>query len=286
VAICARDREELNRVTDEFIHRAVPFAAFPCDVTDRAQVEQLVGDVENALGPIDILINNAGIITIGPFETMTADDYQEAMDLHFRAPLYTALTVLPSMRERGLGRIVNIASIGGKLPVPHLAPYCASKHALVGLSESMRAELAKDNILVTTVCPGLMRTGSPRNASVKGRYEQEYAWFKLGDSLPGVSMDARRAARKIVDAAEHGDPEVILSLPAKLAIHMHGLAPDLTAMLLQMQNALLPAPPARWDSGEGARKRPGKAAESKITQSFAAGLTDSAAAENNQLANG
>jgi short-subunit dehydrogenase len=100
----------------------------------------------------------------------------------------------------------------GKMPVPHLAAYCASKFALTALSECMRAELAKDNVWVTTVCPGLMRTGSPRNVDVKGKLQQEYAWFVLGDSLPGISISVRGAARGIVRAAEFGDAEVILSL--------------------------------------------------------------------------
>jgi NAD(P)-dependent dehydrogenase (short-subunit alcohol dehydrogenase family) len=285
VAVCARNPEELNRVTDEFIHKGPDFAAIPCDLTDRADVERMVADVEDQLGPVDILLNNAGTITVGPFETMTADDFQEAMALHFWAPLYTSWAVLPSMRERGGGRIVNISSIGGKIPIPHLVPYVASKFALTGLSEAMRTELTKDNIFVTTVCPGLLRTGSPRNVGVKGRYQQEYAWFILGDSLPGASMDARRAARQVLSAALHGDAEVVLSLPAKMAVRLYGIAPELVTGLMGLQNAaLLPKPPARWDSGEGARKRSGKESESPITRSFLTGLTQTAAEQNNELA--
>jgi short-subunit dehydrogenase len=243
----------------------------------------LVAEVEARLGPVDILINNAGTITVGPFETMTASDFEEAMKLHFWAALYTSWAVLPSMRERGGGRIVNISSIGGKMPVPHLAPYCASKFALVGLSESMRPELAKDNIWVTTVCPGLMRTGSPRNVGVKGKYQAEYAWFKLGDSLPGISMNVRRAARQIVSAAEYGDGEVILSLPAKLAIKLHNLAPRISNEIMRCQNQFLPAPPERWDSGEGVPKQAGHESESAVTQSFLTTLTDQEAQRNNEV---
>jgi NAD(P)-dependent dehydrogenase (short-subunit alcohol dehydrogenase family) len=294
IAVLARSEEELNRVTDEFIHRNVKFVAITCDVTHREDAEKAVAQAEATIGPIDILINNAGTICVGPFETMTAEDFQQALDTHLWAPLYMTWAVLPSMRERragegggrGSGRIVNISSIGGKIPVPHLAPYCASKFALTGLSQCMRTELAKDNIFVTTVCPGLMRTGSPRQVGVKGRYQQEYAWFILGDSLPGISMNVQRAASQIIDATLHGDPDITLSLPAKIATRLHALAPELTAHLLRLQNAVLPAPPANWDSGEGVPRKLGKESESPLSRSFITTLTQQAARDNNQLANG
>ena len=131
-----------------------------------------------------------------------------------------------------------------------------------------------------------MRTGSPRQVSVKGKYEQEYAWFVLGDSIPGLSMEVRSAARRIIDATAHGDPELILSLPAKMATKLHGIAPEFMQHLMRLQNALLPAPPERWDSGQGVRRKMGKESESSLTRSFVTALTQKAAEENNQLANG
>ena len=124
---------------------------------------------------------------------MTLADYQEAMSVHFAAPLIATMAVLPAMRAGGGGRIVNISSIGGKVPAPHMLPYVASKFALTGFSEGLRVELEKENIFVTTVCPGLFRSGSPRNAFFKGRYEDEYAWFATSDVLPVMSID--RAGR-------------------------------------------------------------------------------------------
>src|SRR5206468_5796209 len=135
----------------------------------------------------------------------------------------TTRAVVPSMRQRGEGRIVNISSIGGKVSVPHLLPYTASKFALVGFSEGLRAELAKDGIVVTTVCPGLMRTGSPRNASFKGQHRAEYAWFTLADSLPGSSISAERAAAQIIVACRRGDAELILFIPAQAAVQLQGM---------------------------------------------------------------
>ena len=169
LAICARDGEELARARDELQSSGAEVFDAICDVREQAQVERMIEDVNTRYGQIDVLINNAGVIQVGPLEVQTQEDFENAMAIHFWAPFYTMQAVLPQMKRRGAGRIVNIASIGGKIAVPHLAPYCASKFALVGLSNAMRGELAKDNIFVTTVCPGLMRTGSHINAIFKGQ---------------------------------------------------------------------------------------------------------------------
>lgn len=164
------------------------------------------------------------------------------MNTHFWGPLYMILSALPGMRAQGHGRIVNISSIGGKIAVPHLVPYSASKFALVGLSDGLRAELARDNVVVTTVCPGLMRTGSPLNALFKGRHEEEYTWFAISDSLPVTSIDARRAARQIINACRHGDAELIITIQAKLAVLLRHAAPELFADAMALVNRLMPAP--------------------------------------------
>src|SRR5947207_545015 len=126
---------------------------------------------------LGVIFNNAGIIEVGPVENMQQEDFERAMSVHFWAPLLLIMEVLPAMRARRCGRIINICSIGGKVAVPHLAPYCASKFALTGLSDALRSELARDNIYVTTVAPGLMRTGSHLNAKFKGQHDIEFTWF-------------------------------------------------------------------------------------------------------------
>jgi hypothetical protein len=135
---------------------------------------------------------------------------------------------------------VNITSVGGKVSVPHLVPYGCAKFAAVGLSEGLRAELADAGIRVTTVVPGLMRTGSHLNAEFKGRQEAEFVWFGLAASLPLLSMDAERAARQIVRAVRRGDSEVILTLPANLLARFGGVLPGLTADLLGLVDRVLP----------------------------------------------
>jgi short-subunit dehydrogenase len=278
LAICARDPDELERARAELARRGTEVLAVPCDVTDRGQVEELVRSVLGHYGGIDVLINNAGVIQVGPVEVMTLADYEEAMKVHFWGPLYAMLTVLPPMRQRGAGRIVNVSSIGGKVSVPHLVPYGASKFALVGLSEGLRAELLKDGIYVTTVIPGLMRTGSPRNATFKGQHRAEYAWFSISDSFPFISMSADRAAAQIVRAFRRGDAEVILSLPAQAAVRFHGVFPGLTADLLGLANRLLPGP-----GGIGTGRALGKESTSALAPSWLTALTEQAARRNNEM---
>lgn len=277
LVLVARDEADLLRAKADF-PPSTEVLVLACDVTDRDQVESAVAAARRSFGRIDILINNAGLISVGPLEVQTLEDFKQAMAIHFWAPLYTTLAVLPEMRARGEGRIVNISSTGGKISVPHLLPYSASKFALVGLSEGLRAELAKDNIWVTTVCPGLMRTGSPRKALFKGQHEAEYTWFTLSDSLPGSSISADRAARQILGACRRGDAELIISLPAVAAATFHGIFPGLTADLLGQVNRLLPDA-----DGAGTQAVPGKAAETPVTRSWLTALTQTAARANNEL---
>jgi NAD(P)-dependent dehydrogenase (short-subunit alcohol dehydrogenase family) len=278
IALCSRDEEEVNRAIADLDGRSIRAVGDVCDVTDLCQVLGTVGSFEDALGRIDVLINNAGVIQVGPVDVMTLDDYEEAMAAHFWAPVYTTLSVLPGMRRRRQGRIVNIASIGGKVSVPHLIPYDASKFALVGFSEGLTAELARDGIGVTTVIPGLMRTGSPRNAIFKGQHRAEYAWFKIGDSLPLLSMSAARAARQIVRACRVGDAEVVLGLPAKAAVVFHGLFPGLTARLLGLINRVLPE-----RGGIGTARARGEESVSGWSESWLTVLTQQAEREYNEI---
>jgi NAD(P)-dependent dehydrogenase (short-subunit alcohol dehydrogenase family) len=285
VAICARDEEELADALFDLESRAVrqgftaEVLAVKCDVAERNQVEHLMQQIHDRFGPVDVLINNAGVIQVGPLEVMTREDFENAMRVHFWGPLNTILAVLPNMRDRKEGRIVNISSIGGKISVPHLVPYSASKFALVGLSEGLHAELLKDGVSVTTVCPGLMRTGSPRNADFKGQHRAEYAWFSILDSLPLTSISAERAARQIVEACKRGQAELVISIQAKAAVLFHGLFPGMTAELLGLMDKLLPGP-----GGIGTQTAKGKESASSVSPSWITTLTEQAAVRNNEVA--
>ncbi|MET0283653.1 MAG: SDR family oxidoreductase [Polyangiales bacterium] len=277
VALVSRHPDELERALAELRERApdVRLLAVPCDLTDGEAVDRMLERVQRELGPVDVLINNAGIIQVGPLDAMRLEDFEQAMKVHYFAPLRTMLGLRTGMRARGGGRVVNVSSIGGLVSVPHLLPYSASKFALVGLSEGMRSELAADGILVTTVTPGLMRTGSPRQAQIKGDHQKEYAWFAISDSLPGISMSSQRAARKIVDALERGQPTLILGVPAKLAALAHGLAPNLVGRALTLVNRLLPR-------SDDATLRKGHQSESRWVPSVLTRLTQRAELRNNE----
>jgi NAD(P)-dependent dehydrogenase (short-subunit alcohol dehydrogenase family) len=270
IAICARDSEELARAKQDLAGYGIDAMTVTCDMTDVDQIESMIRDVRDRFGRIDVLVNNAGIIQVGPIGAMTEADFEQAMKLHFWAPLRAISAVVPEMRARYDGRIVNIASIGGKVGVPHLLPYVASKYALVGLSEGMRAELARYGIYVTTVCPGLMRTGSQENAEFKGQNQAEYAAFSLTSAMPGASMDAELAAKQIVAACRRGDPEIILSLPAQILAAMHGLFPGLTADTLGLVNRLLPTPGGIGESAAMGSDSHSVLAPSVLTQSLTA----------------
>jgi short-subunit dehydrogenase len=278
LALCAREEADLEQARDELVGKGAEVLAMPCDVTDQGQVRELVRSTHAHFGAIDVLINNAGTIQVGPLEVMTLGDYESAMRTHFWAPLYTTLAVLPEMRRRHQGRIVNITSIGGKISVPHLVPYSASKFALVGFSEGLRAELAKDGIWVTTVCPGLMRTGSPVRAEFKGRHREEYVWFSISDALPFFSIGAERAARQILAACRRGEAEIVLSLSAKVAVWFHGLFPGLTADVLGQVNRLLPG-----SGGIGTQSAKGGESQSALSPSWLTSLSDRAAVRNNEV---
>ncbi len=278
VAICGRDAESLERARVALARIGAEVLAIPCDVTDREAVRTLVRSVERTWGRVDVLINNAGVIEVGPAETMRVEDYEDAMNTNFWGMLYPTLEVLPGMRRRGEGRIVNITSIGGKLSVPHLLPYSASKFAAVGFSQGLRAAVAADGVKVVSVVPGLMRTGSPRNAIFRGQHRAEYAWFSISDSLPGLSIDAEDAASRILKAAKRGDAEVLFPATARLAAVFTALAPGLTADLLAFADRLLPGP------GKGSQGRyRGKESRSWLSPSWLTRLGDQAARELNQV---
>ena len=240
VAIIARDPDELVRAKTDLVPRGGKVLTVECDLLDAGQTQLAVRKIIDRFGKIDVLINNAGIIEVGPLEHMTPEDFDRAMRLHFWAPFELISQIVPEMRIWGGGRIVNISSIGGKIAVPHMAPYSASKFALTGLSDALRAELARDNIYVTTVAPGMMRTGSHVNAKFKGKHDSEFAWFAASAGAPLLSMNANRAARKILAACRRGQPSLTLTFAARLQVIANALFPNLTGYAMQLANRFLP----------------------------------------------
>jgi NAD(P)-dependent dehydrogenase (short-subunit alcohol dehydrogenase family) len=243
VVLLARDPEELARAREELAQHGGEVLTISCDLLDRDQIDAAVQQVVDHFGGLDVVINNAGIIEVGPLEHMRREDFQRAMNLHFWAPFDLIMQALPHLRRRGGGRIVNIASIGGRMAVPHLAPYCASKFALVGLSDALRTELARDRVHVTTVTPGLMRTGSEGNAKFKGDHLAEYTWFSLSTALPFASISAERAAAQIISACRRGLPSLTIPLMARATLLGNALFPNISGSVMKVINSvLLPLP--------------------------------------------
>ncbi|WP_162051841.1 SDR family NAD(P)-dependent oxidoreductase [Pontibacter pamirensis] len=278
LVLCARDEFELEDARMELAGNGADVLVQKCDVTVAQEVNDMITNVQNEFGPIDVLINNAGIIHAGPVAEMTLQDFDEAINTHYWGPIHTIMAVLPSMKARGGGLILNVSSIGGKISVPHLVPYSASKFALTGLSEGLRAELMKYNINVTVATPGLIQTGSPRHAIIKGQHKKEYALFKIMDSTPFISMSAEATAKKILDALRFGDAQVTTTLPAKLGAMLHGLSPELMTDIFGMVNKFLPG-----EGGIGKNRAKGYESETDLSMSPLTKRTQQAAQRNNEL---
>lgn len=242
VTIVARKQEELEKAQNRLaqLHPDASVYAITCDVTNRAQLSHAIHDSIKRYGQIDILVNNAGAISVGPFASMDKADFEAQMNLHLYAILDSTKLIVPHFRERGVGRIVNICSLGGKVAVPHMLPYDTSKFALAGFSQGITAELAAENIHVTTVYPTVMRTGSPIQAVFKGDHEKEFAWFQSADVMPGISMSADDAADRILQAVQNGDTEVILSAAAKMRMLVATVFPELASLAMATVARIMP----------------------------------------------
>lgn len=260
LAILARNAEELTNADSDLRERGAA-DVFPlvADVTDPAALRAAVDTVADRFGGLDVLVNNAAALQVGPLAHMDVRDFETAMNTNFWAAFHAVQAALPHLRLRAGARIVNVASFGGEVAVPHMAPYNVSKHALVGFSTSLRAELDGDGIRVLTVTPGVLRTGSHVHVDFKGRHAEEFDWFAGGMGSVFTSMGNERAARLILNACRAGRPYISIGIQAKAARIFNGLFPNLTAYAATLANRLvLPRP------GEGAAANvPRKGRESR-----------------------
>jgi short-subunit dehydrogenase len=279
VSLVARDQVVLERALSELRAYGIDARGYPCDLTKQSQVKELVRSVLADRGCIDVLVNNAGMVLVGPFENQDLEDFRDSLDIHTWGPLYLISEVVPHLKRRGGGRIVNISSIGGLVAVPHLLPYCVGKFALTALSDGLRGELAKDGIRVTTVIPGLMRTGSHLNAYFKGKNRKEFAWFSISDAFPLFSMSSPNAASRIVEACRYSDARLILTLPATLLHLTNAILPGLFSAGSRLAGRLLPGPVAP----DRNRMRTGAQSRSLWAPSVLTALADRAAKRNNEI---
>ncbi len=240
IAICARTKRDLDEARRELEQLGAIVHSEVCDLRDHFYTTRFIANARDVLGPFDLLVANAATITVAPVEVLDRRDFADAMASIFYSALHPALAVLPEMRKRKSGTIAFITSIGGRIGVPHLAPYSAAKFAEVGLAEALRAEVASDGVHVLTVVPGLMRTGSFTRARFKGDAEKEYTWFGASATAPLLSIDADRAARRIVKAIERGNAELTFTPAARIASKLAVLVPNVFAAAMKLAGRFLP----------------------------------------------
>lgn len=286
VIIAARDADELASAQKKLLHRRPDVAVhtFVCDVREQEAVHAMFRTAHDTCGGPDIVIANAGIIQVAPLEAIGAKEFRDAMDTMFMGAVHTCLEALPYLRasEQG-GRLAVISSVGGLLGVPHLLPYAAAKAAAGVLAEGLHAELAASGVSVTAVYPGLMRTGSHLQAEFGGSHSKEFGWFSAVAGAPLVSMNAQRAAERIVKAVLRRRTRLVLTPLARAADLAHGMAPAVTTRLNGVVARMLPqAAPGRPRLRRGAEVEPPEGAVSSRFQTWGSALNERAADAYNQ----
>lgn len=278
IALIARDADELERARLEIAALGASCFVVAADISDESAATAAIEAIAAHYGALDALINNAGVMQIGPISHMKDADFESAMKLHFWAPLWLCRAATPHLEASGNGRIVNIASVGGRIAAPLMAPYIASKFALVGLSDSLRNELGARKILVTTVCPGGMRTGSHVQIGFKGAPEAEYGILKHLIAMPGGAIEVDAAAKVIIDAMRHGDPSVTFPFPIHLAALGYAAFPNLAGALIRFVTGFAP----QSNNRNGDSQIIGHDLENELPPSKLTHLADRAVAANNE----
>lgn len=164
VAVSARSVDQLEVVATEVQALGRKAIALPCDVSDADAVNEMVAAAVEALGPVDVLVNNAGTSYSAKFMKVDAETWRHVIDVNLNSAFYCTQAVLPGMLERGWGRIINVASVAGVTPVAYATPYVASKHAMVGLTRALALEMARKGITVNAICPGWVDTEMSDNS--------------------------------------------------------------------------------------------------------------------------
>ena len=169
LVLAARQSDRLEAAGEEIKNLGRQALTVPTDVRDPQQVKTLVDKALEHYGAIDVLINNAGIYASGSIENFSLDDWHQLIDLNLWGYIHMINALLPHMIERGTGTIVNLSSIGGKVPVPYLAPYNTTKFAVTGLTEAMHSELKPKGIHVCGIYPNLINSNFMERALFRGK---------------------------------------------------------------------------------------------------------------------
>lgn len=229
VVLAARQAERLETVAEEVRLLGCQAIAIPTDVKDPEQVNNLVQKALEKFGNIDVLINNAGIYAIGAVEQFSLDDWHQIIDTNFWGYIHTIQAILPHFIERGKGTIVNVGSIGGKVPIPYQVPYTASKYAVTGMTESLHSELKPKGIQVCGIYPNLIKSNLLERAIFRGKDQQQmqlrHDLVEKGLNTP-VPDQPEDVAKAIWNAVEHKRSEVMVA-SAKASKAAYRLFPGL-----------------------------------------------------------
>jgi NAD(P)-dependent dehydrogenase (short-subunit alcohol dehydrogenase family) len=178
VAVLARSADQLAETAEAIAAAGGRGLACPADVTDRPAVEAAVAEVERQLGPIDLLVNNAGVGgPVGPLAEADPDAWWRCLEVNLRGPLLCSRAVLPGMLGRRRGRIVNVASGAGTRAIPNLSAYVTSKAALIRLTENLAAEVRESGVRVFAIQPGTVRTAMAEAALNSEEARRWLPWF-------------------------------------------------------------------------------------------------------------
>jgi len=184
VVIAARGREGLDAVAAQIGAAGGKVAAVQADVGKTADCERLVGEVIKAFGRLDILVNNAGTSSTGEFESVTDETWREDLELKLFGAIRLARLAIPHMKKQGGGRIVNITTIGAKQPRARSMPTTVTRAAGLAFTKALSKEYAAHNILVNTVCIGLIRSAQQDAKAAKANLTAEQFYANLGKDIP------------------------------------------------------------------------------------------------------
>lgn len=235
VVLAARHADRLQAVAQELREAHHTAIAIPTDVREAQQVNTLVEKAIDAFGAIDVLVNNAGIYISGPVETFSLEDWHQAIDTNLWGYIHTIHAVLPHLLGRNRGTIVNVSSIGGKVPVPYLAPYTTSKFAVTGFTEALQTELAPKGIHVCGIYPNLIQSDFMERAIFRGRNAaDQQARRQQVEAILQVPLveKPQDVANAIWDAVEHQQTSVVVG-SANVSVASHKLFPSLMQWIFQ-----------------------------------------------------
>ncbi len=205
VVVSARSTDQIESVAESLRQLEHNAWAVTCDVTDPEQVQTLVRESTELLGSVDILVNNAGIASSAPLKAISLEDWERIMAVNVTGPFLCTQAFIPGMIEKSWGRVVNVASVAGKVGQPYLAAYCASKHALIGFTRAVAVEMAAKGVTVNAVCPGYVDTPMT---------DESVANITSKTSLDGA--EAREFLEKLSPQGRLMEPEEVAQLVVNL----------------------------------------------------------------------